>query len=153
MKKLNLRTMALVFSLCFSLAFAVETTYSGGKTDSCSLLTKEEVAEIMQNTVREVFLKETPRPNCNYVFEKGQVVVFLFTDAGARSSFETGRKMQDTGTQTVAGIGDDAYWSPNIKVLNVLKKQAYFTVQFIPSKDASLEKAKRLAVRAVTRLP
>ena len=61
--------------------------------------------------------------------------------------------MQDAHTETVSDVGDEAYWSPDIKTLNVLKGHIYFTVQYYGIHSGSKETMKALAQKAASRLP
>lgn len=150
MKQNAKRLLCLIAaSMLFAGVWTCGSAFAAGKGDSCSLLTKEEVSEIVGSHVKEVKAVAMPRPNCQYVLEKGSVVVFLFPDA--KIDFESGKKYQDK-TQPVSGVGDDAYWSPNVRVINVLRKNTYFTVQFLGFKSGSLDTAKALALKAVTRV-
>lgn len=122
--------------------------------DPCSLLTKEEVAAVLGESVPEAKVVSFPRPNCVYsVSSGGQVVVFAFNDPSARGGFEIGKTAQDTNAQPIAGVGDDAYWSPSIKTINVLSGDVYLMVQLFSMRSEPLATAKALALKAISRLP
>ena|SRR5215813_8444155 len=121
--------------------------------DPCSLLTRDEVGAVLGQPVTNAKLQRFPRPNCSYILGDGSLTVFVFTDLSARGGFEAGKRMQDSHTEPVAGVGDQAYWSPGIKTLNILKGNIYFTVQFYGIPSGSLETMKALAQRAADRLP
>src|SRR4030095_1167831 len=95
----------------------------------CSLLTKEEVARVLGQQVSEAKVRSTPRANCEYSVGEGSVTVFVFTDPTAAGGFQAGKTMQDAHTEAISEVGEQAYWSPDIKTLNVLKGDIYFTVQ------------------------
>jgi hypothetical protein len=119
----------------------------------CSLLSREEVAMVLNQTVSNAELNAAPRPNCRYSVGEGSVTLFVFQNEGAKVGFELGKTAQDANTQPVTGVGDQAYWSPSIKTLNVLKGEIYFTVQFYGVTAGSLETMKTLAQRVASRLP
>ena len=121
--------------------------------DPCSLLTKEEVGTVLGQEVSEAKVRSSPKPNCQYSVGEGSVTVFVFTDPSAAGGFQTGKTMQDVHTEVVTGVGSEAYWSPDIKTLNVLKGNIYFTVQFYGVSSGSKETMKALAQKAATRLP
>ena len=121
--------------------------------DPCSLLTKEEVGTVLGQDVSEAKVRSSPRPNCQYSVGEGSVTVYVFTDPSAAGGFQTGKTMQDVHTEVVTGVGNEAYWSPDIKTLNVLKGNIYFTVQFYGVSSGSKETMKTLAQKAATRLP
>ena len=121
--------------------------------DPCSLLTKEEVGTVLAQEVSEAKVRSSPRPNCQYSVGEGSVTVFVFTDATAAGGFQAGKTMQDAHTEVVSDVGDEAYWSPDIKTLNVLKGNIYFTVQFYGVSSGSKETMKAVAQKASTRLP
>jgi hypothetical protein len=121
--------------------------------DPCSLLTKEEVARVLDQQVSEAKVRSTPRPNCEYSVGEGSVTVFVFTDPTAAGGFQAGKTMQDAHTEAISEVGGQAYWSPDIKTLNVLKGDIYFTVQFYGVPSGSKETMKALAQKAAARLP
>jgi len=121
--------------------------------DPCSLLTKEEVGTVLGQEVSEAKVRSSPKPNCQYSVGQGSVTVFVFTDPSATGGFHTGKTMQDVHTEVVTGVGNEAYWSPDIKTLNVLKGNVYFTVQFYGVSSGSKETMKALAQKTATRLP
>ena len=124
-----------------------------GDINPCSLLTQEEISAVLGQPVTEAKVVSTPRPNCNYAVGDGSLTVFVFSDPSAAGGFQAGKTIQDAHTEAVAGIGDDAYWSPDIKTLNVLKNHIYFTVQFYGIRSPSKETMKALAQKAMMRLP
>ena len=149
-------TLAISLTKCSespSPTTATNATGSTGSIDPCSLLAKEEIAVALGEQVTEAKLQSFPRPNCKYTVGQGSLTVFVFNDPSAKGGFESGKTAQDPNTQAVGAIGDQAYWSPSIKTLNVLKGNIYFTVQFFGIKSGSLETAKVLAQKAAARLP
>jgi hypothetical protein len=121
--------------------------------EPCSLLTNEDIASVLRVQVSDAKPRGTPRPNCEYAVGDGSVTVFVFTDPSAAGAFEAGKTMQDAHTDPVLDIGDQAYWSPEIKTLNVLKGKVYFTVQFYGVPSGSKETMTALAQIAAKRLP
>jgi hypothetical protein len=103
--------------------------------------------------VTEASNRDSPRPNCRYVVGDGTVTVFVFTDSSAAGAFQTGKTMQDMQTESISDVGDQAYWSPSIKTLNVLKGNVYFTVQYYGVRSGSKETMKLLAQKAIARIP
>jgi hypothetical protein len=107
----------------------------------------------MGSPVTKATLAQEPRPNCRYSLEKSAVIVFLFNGEGARAGFENGKKYQDKSIKPVTGIGDDAYWAENAKILNILKKRTYVTINAPGVKTFTRETASALGKKAVSRLP
>ena len=158
----------IIFMLATSAAFAAACgkTPSGdartGATDKvtekvaaanpCSLLTAVEIKEVLGQQVAWIKHEGPPRPHCKYSVGGGSVTVFVFEDPTAKGGFEVGKRAQDAHTEPVAGVGDDAYWSPDIKTLNVLQGGTYFTVQFYGVSSGSAETMKALARKAAARL-
>ena len=155
-KVLFLTALAICFVAC-SERPAPPTNTKPAETvssiDPCSLLTKEEIGSVLGQEVSEAKVRSSPRPNCQYSVGDGSVTVFVFTDATAAGGFQAGKTMQDAHTEVVSGVGNEAYWSPDIKTLNVLKGNIYFTVQFYGVSSGSKETMKALAQKASTRLP
>ena len=118
----------------------------------CSLLTAVEVKEVLGRQVAWIKHEGSPRPHCKYSVGGGSVTVFVFEDPTAKGGFAVGRGAQDAQTEPVAGVGDDAYWSPDIRTLNVLQGETYFTVQFYGVSSGSAETMKALARKAAARL-
>jgi Protein of unknown function (DUF3558) len=129
------------------------TSNAKGTLDPCAVLTRDDIAAALGLQLDKAAHETFPRPNCRYSVGDGSVVVYVFADASARSGFMAGKTIQAAHTTAVAGIGNDAHWSPDLKVLNVLKGNVYFTVQFLGLGSASLEAAKVLAQKAADRLP
>jgi hypothetical protein len=130
-----------------------QSAKSGSVTDPCGVITREDVAAVLGQQVGAAQFRESPRPNCHYSVGEGSVSVFAFNDPSAAGAFRAGKTMQDAHTETVADVGDEAYWSPDIKTLNVLKGSVYFTVQYYGVPSGSKETMKALAQKAVVRLP
>ena len=155
-KILFLTTLAICFVACSDRPSPPTNTRPAetiSSIDPCSLITKEEVGTVLGQEVSEAKVRSSPRPNCQYSVGEGSVTVFVFTDATAAGGFQAGKTMQDAHTEVVSGIGDEAYWSPDIKTLNVLKGNIYFTVQFYGVSSGSKETMKALAQKAASRLP
>lgn len=155
-KSLFLTTLAICFVACSerpSPPMNTKPAETVSSIDPCSLLTKEEVGKVLGQGVSEAKLRSSPKPNCQYSVGEGSVTVFVFTDPSAAGGFQTGKTMQDAHTEVVTGVGNEAYWSPDIKTLNVLKGSVYFTVQFYGVSSGSKETMKALAQKASTRLP
>lgn len=155
-KTLFLTTLAICLLACSERPSAPTNTKSAetvSSLDPCSLLTKEEVGTVLGQEVSDAKVRSSPKPNCQYSVGEGSVTVFVFTDPSAAGGFQTGKTMQDVHTEVVTGVGNEAYWSPDIKTLNVLKGNTYFTVQFYGVSSASKETMKALAQKAAARLP
>ena len=155
-KILLLTTLAICFVACSERPSPPTNSKSAetvSSIDPCSLLTKEEVGTVLGQEVSEVKVRSAPKPNCQYSVGDGAVTVFVFTDPSAAGGFQTGKTMQDVHTEAVTGLGNEAYWTPDIKTLNVLKGNVYFTVQFYGVSSGSKETMKALAQKAATRLP
>ena len=153
---LFLTTLAVCFLACSEKSSPPTNTKPAetvSSIDPCSLLTQEEVATVLGQEVSEAKVRSSPRPNCEYSVGEGSVTVFVFTDPSAAGGFQTGKTMQDVHTEVVTGLGNEAYWSPEIKTLNVLKGNIYFTVQFFGVSSGSKETMKALGQQVVTRLP
>ena len=131
---------------------------SQASSDPCAYLTVDEVTQVTGETIVEAVPRDTPRPNCKYQTKPdassytASIVVYVFTDPSAAGGFEIGKTAQDENTQPVTGVGDDAYWSPSIKTLNVLYKNIYFTVQFLDTKNQTVDIAKELALKLISHL-
>jgi hypothetical protein len=155
-KILFLTALTICFVAC-SAAPSPNTNTKPAETvssiDPCSLLTIEEVGTVLDQQVSGAKVRPSPRPNCHYSVGEGSVNVFVFTDATAAGGFQAGKTMQDAHTEAVSELGDDAYWSPDIKTLNVLKGKTYFTIQFYGVSSGSKETMKTLAQKAAARLP
>jgi hypothetical protein len=119
----------------------------------CAVITGDDIAAVLGQKASAAELRESPQPNCHYAVGEGSVTLFVFTDATASAGFQAGKTMQDAHIETVAEVGDDAYWSPGIKTLNVLTGSAYFTVQYYGVPSGSKETMKALAQKAITRVP
>ena len=130
-----------------------EPAVSASSFEPCSLITREEVSTVLDQQVTAATAQNSPRPNCRYTVGDGSVTVFAFTDNSAAGAFQTGKRMQDSQTESMSEVGDQAYWSPSIKTLNVLKGKVYFTVQFYGVPSGSKETMKILAQKAVARIP
>ena len=155
-KILFLMTLAICFVACSerpSQPMNTKPAETVSSIDPCSLLTKEEVGTVLGQEVSEAKVRSSPKPNCQYSVGQGSVTVFVFTDPSATGGFQTGKTMQDVHTEVVTGVGNEAYWSPDIKTLNVLKGNVYFTVQFYGVSSGSKETMKALAQKTATRLP
>lgn len=156
LKILLLTTLAVSFVACSerpSPATNTKPAETVSSIDPCALLTKEEVGTVLGQEVSEAKVRTSPRPNCQYSIGEGSVTVFVFTDTSAAGGFQAGKTMQDAHTEVVSGVGNEAYWSPDIKTLNVLKGNIYFTIQFYGVSSGSKETMKALAQKAATRLP
>ena len=131
---------------------ADKVTEKVAPVNPCSLVTPAEVKEVLGRHVDAVEHRGSPRPHCRYSVGGGSVTVFVFEDPTAKGGFAAGKREQDAHTEAVAGVGDDAYWSPDIKTLNVLRGETYFTVQFYGVSTGSAETMKALARKAAARL-
>ena len=155
-KILILTTLAICFLACSERPSPTTNTKPAeavSSIDPCSLLTKQEVGTVLGQEVSEAEVRTFPRPNCQYSVGEGSVTVFVFTDTTAAGGFQAGKTMQDAHTEVVSEVGTEAYWSPDIKTLNVLKENIYFTIQFYGVSSGSKETMKTLAQKAATRLP
>ncbi len=126
-----------------------------GEIDPCALLTKEDVTEVLGKQLRDVKLEPLPRPNCNYPVEpgEGKINIFVFTEASAAASYEYTKTKRDENAQPVAGVGTDAYWSPNMAALMVLKGKTSFSLAFSNIEGGTVDAAKALALKVANRLP
>jgi hypothetical protein len=155
-KILFLTTLAICCAACSERSSQPANTKPAetiSSVDPCSLLSKEEVGTVLGQEVSDATVRSSPRPNCQYSVGEGTVTVFVFTDPSAAGGFQAGKTMQDAHTEVVSGVGNEAYWSPDIKTLNVLKGNIYFTVQFYGVSSGSKETMKALAQKVTTRLP
>jgi hypothetical protein len=155
-KILFLTTLAICFVACSERPSQPANTKPAetvSSIDPCSLLTKEDVGTVLGQEVSEAKVRSSPRPNCQYSIGEGSVTVFVFTDPSAPGGFQAGKTMQDAHTEAVSDVDHEAYWSPDIKTLNVLKRNIYFTVQFYGVSSGSKETMKTLAQKAAARLP
>lgn len=155
-KILFLTTLAICFVACSEGPAPPKNTKPAetiSSIDPCSLLTKEEVGTVLGQEVSAAKFRNSPRPNCQYSVGEGSVTFFVFTDPSAAGGFQTGKTMQDVHTEVVTDVGNEAYWSPDIKTLNVLKGNVYFTVQYYGVSSGSKETMMALAQKAATRLP
>ena len=131
---------------------------SQASSDPCAYLSVDEITQVIGETIVEAVPRDTPRPNCKYQTKPdasgyaASIVVYVFTGPSAAGGFEIGKTAQDENTQPVTGVGDDAYWSPSIKTLNVLYKNIYFTVQFLDTKNQTVDIAKELALKVIAHL-
>ena len=123
-----------------------------GSINPCSLLNEKKLKWCWAITWQKPKFKPSPRPNCEYSVGEGSVTVFVFNDPSAAGGFQAGKTMQDAKTEP-SRHRYQAYWSPDIQALNVLKGNIYFTVQFYRVPSGSKETMKALAQKAVTRLP
>jgi predicted small lipoprotein YifL len=126
---------------------------AGNVYDPCAVLTRDDIAAALGLQLDEAVHESFPRPNCRYGIGEGAVVVYVFADTSAKSGFIAGKNIQAAHSTAVTGLGNDAFWAPDLKVLNVLKGNVYFTVQFLGLRSASLEAAKALAHKVADRLP
>ena len=154
-----LATAAVFAAACGKNASPGEQTGAAGKVaekvsavNPCALLTPVEIREVLGQQVARMSHEGSPRPHCKYAVGGGSVTVFVFEDPTAKGGFAVGKRAQDAHTEPVAGVGDDAYWSPDIKTLNVLRGGTYFTVQFYGVSSGSAETMKALARKAAARL-
>lgn len=131
---------------------ADKVTEKAAPVNPCSLVTPVEIKEVLGQHVDAAEHRDSPRPHCKYSVGGGSVTVFLFEDPTAKGGFAAGKRMQDAHTEQVAGVGDDAYWSPDIRTLNVLQGETYFTVQSYGVSSGSAETMKALARKAAARL-
>lgn len=132
--------------------FAVSASGAARAAGPCGLASADEVSGVVGSKVVEVKPAGLPQPACAYVLKQGKF--YLYHIADGRSGFLAGRKYQDANARTVAGIGDDAYWSPSIRTLNVLRGNDYMMFQFIGSRNenADFDAAKALAAKVLPRL-
>lgn len=131
---------------------ATKPTEDARSINPCSLLTREEIATAMGQQVTEASVRTSPKPNCRYAVGEGSVTIFVFNDPSAAGAFQTGKRMQDAQPEAVSGVGDEAYWSPGIKTLNILKGKVYLTVQYYGVRSGSKDSMQALAQKALARL-
>jgi hypothetical protein len=130
---------------------------SAGELDPCALLTKAEVeAAIGTSVVGPTNEVVGPLASCYFndpqtpVFHTVTVSVLTAEDSGqAREAFGLGRE----GSETVTGIGEDAYWDSVLNGLEVLKGKYDVSVNVSPDGWDARAVAEELAAKAVDRLP
>ncbi len=130
---------------------------------ACSLLTQEEVAAILNESVEKPTDSATgPVSNCNWMTPSLHMVGILVRRAASREEAETVRERAHQQSKTlsgvepkdVAGLGDSAYWAGgNINQLNVFKGNYWLIIT--ASKGKTIENlglAKAVAEKALARL-
>jgi hypothetical protein len=133
---------------------------SSGEIDPCSLLTKAEVEAAIGASVTE------PEPEavanlvaCSYndpetpIFSLVSVTVFIGENADQASDVYELTKDNAADAQTVAGIGNDAFWDSILNGLEVLEGKYDIRIDVSPDGLDELAAAKDLATKVVDRLP
>lgn len=138
------------------------TSSSDFSLDVCSLLTKQEVEAAIGMAVLE------PRPevvdtffSCGYQDpddpDHGLVSVSTIVGADreeAEFSYEVGKKNNASISQTVDGVGEDAYWLEVFGDLNILKGNYDITIGVASEAgEDRISIAKDLAEKVLSRLP
>lgn len=111
---------------------------TGPASDPCRLVTRAEAAAVLGRPV----VKVQPRQgflvrSCLFVGARGgrQVIVELHQGpAASRVQFEMGRRPDD---QAVAGVGDEAWFTPDTCLLDVRKGAARFQVGLLDATGRS----------------
>ena len=145
--------LVTLFALAL-LAAARGLAQASGQVDSCSLVTSEELSQMIGAKIGAATLVQTPRPHCTFQVEgKGMlktVAVWAYHES-AKIAFENGK----TGLapiKAVPALGDEAYWGMNL--MNVLKGDIYLQIQLIfPKGVDAFTISKKIAEQAVSRLP
>lgn len=132
---------------------------SGGSetTDPCSLVTKEEAEAALDKPVADGEKPEVAQGLiCQFVGTEGtqvwqlQVLVTQTTNEQTmQTSFAAAKEsVADANPEDVSGLGDEAFWIPDAKQLNIRQGRFYLIV----SGDASLEALRDVAEQALDRL-
>lgn len=125
------------------------------QVDACQLLTKQEIEAALGKSVGEPVPETTPPVfGCRWAapgFDGVGVSVLVFSSpTEALAGFEMALKINNY--DQIAGVGDRAYTSP-IYEITVLKSRFELSVDVTLSGADRLAIAKRLAEKAVGRLP
>lgn len=137
--------------------------FAQAKIDASQLLTKEEVGQITGMTVAALKTggDGISYATATYVTAEGSTIVVLVQPsrdaAAAQTVFDRNRNSSKAASGVdpvpVAGLGDRAFWAGgNANTLAVVKGRYWLSVATVLM-DNALQPAKRLAAKALTRLP
>jgi len=133
---------------------------SAGAIDACSLLTKAEVETAIGASVTEPEAEEAANlVTCSYndpetpIFSLVSVSVLIGEDGGdARQIYEM-TKDNAADVETVAGVGDEAFWDSVLNGLEVLEGKYDVRIDVSPDGWDARAVAEELAAKALSRLP
>jgi hypothetical protein len=132
-------------------------TDANGKPDPCSLVTRQEAEAALGKPVAEGERPELAQGLiCQFVGSQGtqvwqlQVLVTQTeNETTMQSSFAAAKEsVAETNPEDVSGIGDEAFWIPGAKQLNIREGRTYIII----SGDAPLETLRGVAQKALSRL-
>ena len=133
---------------------------SAGAIDPCALLTKAEVEAAIGTSVTEPEPEEVANlVACSYndpetpIFSLVSVTVLIGGDANEAKDVYELAKGNAADAETVAGIGDDAFWDGILNGLEILKGKYDVRIDVSPDGLDELTAAKDLAAKVVDRLP
>ena len=116
--------------------------------DPCRTVSRAEVTAATKLAVSAGTTVDSWPPLCSFtVAGPGPEYLYVSADPrpAARDDYERQRS-DSQATETVAGIGDDAYWLPEFTALHVFEGTTHVTVKFAGSAPPAGAKAKALAV-------
>lgn len=127
---------------------------SSGEINACNLLTSEELAPVIGGEIwsRGELLQHGPgNSDCLFQYEENRI--FVRYRAGT-TSFEY-NKMMAENEEAVPGVGDEAYWYPHSKTLEIRVKDNTLEIEmaFPPNrtggdlKSGAVELGKKAAAR------
>ena len=115
---------------------ATTTAATGGTADACKLMTADDAAaalggvtDIQQASPSNTAANGVSVSNCSYFAKEGVASLLARkSSAGdAATQFDTAKKAA-TGAMDVAGVGEKAFYNPQIGQLNVLVKDTWLIV-------------------------
>ncbi len=125
--------------------------------DPCRTLTSAEVGRIVGGPTKPGTKLNSWPPLCQYAIGSGGQIVFVSDNPLATGAQEY-KELQNSGQKTVpvTGLGDQAYWVPELDTLHVMIGQTHLKVLFsgssIPAPDVAKPEALELARTAIGRL-
>jgi hypothetical protein len=115
----------------------------------CRTITNTQVAAVVGGTVSAGVALESWPPLCQFVLdEQRRTYLYVSDDAGPTGREDYDRKRAtSSATQAVDGIGDQAYWQPDLASLHVLGGATHVFVAFggTPAPEGAKDKAIALA--------
>ena len=127
-----------------------------GEIDPCSLVTRAEVEEILQDSLVDVYRHSSPTVLCEYFNDGepfGSATIRLDTavsEAEVQKEIEIGEQLGGSRAREVLGLGDAAFALGPL--LYVYEGDTLLLVTVIVEERPDLEAAKELALKALTRL-
>ncbi|GAA2576085.1 hypothetical protein GCM10010435_60210 [Winogradskya consettensis] len=123
----------------------------------CRLVTQDEVSQVTGRTAAAGVRLATWPPLCQFVLQPGGTLVYVGDNpqATGRQEFD---QLRNSGqaTEPVTGLGDRAYWVPELTTLHVMIGTAHLKVVFagpgVPAAGAARSAAEKLAAPAISRL-